>query len=204
MADFDAVSDATRTIADKLTAGLASLAQPPWSMNPPPTCQINDLTTPIGQPPPAPVLTLTLYEILEDPSARNRPNRRTIDRTTGNVIVTRQPVALLLRYFTTAWTGDAVSDQLVLGRAIQILYDNAIIGGADLQGTLFDHDEALNITMAPMSIEDRTWYWRAIETRYRVSANYEVRVVKVDPDSELELPPVTSRRLTVGNRSELG
>ncbi len=198
MADFDAVSDATQSIAKKLTAGLATLAQPPWSINPPPICQIDDLRTPPSIPPPTPLLTLTLYEIIEDPSARNRPNRKTIDRTTGNVVVTRAPIALLLRYILTPWAADPVSDQLILGRGIQTLFDNAIISGPDLQGTLFDANEALKITMVPMSIEDRTWYWRAIESQYRVSANYDVRVVNIISNNQIAVPSITSRQLAYG------
>jgi hypothetical protein len=198
VADFDAVSDATQAIANKLTQGLATLGQPPWSMSPAPVCQITDLRTPIGLPPPTPLLTLTLYEIIEDPSARNRPNQRTFDRTTGKVTTKRAPVALLLRYILTPWAADPVSDQLVLGRGIQTLYDNAIIGGADLVGTMFDDDEALKITMCPMSIEDRTWYWRSIESQYRLSANYEARVVNIQSNNLITSSPVTSRRLEYG------
>ena len=189
MADFNVISDTSKTLANILNLGLAPLGA---------ECQVNDLFTSIGLPPPKPLLTLTLYEVIEDPSARNRPTIRKIDRVTGNVITRRAPAALLLRYLLAPWSGKVDTDHVILGRAIQTLYDNAIISGPDLQGTLFTAQEALKITMTPMSIEDRTHVWRSIESKYRLSANYEVRVVNIDAEKELQQAQVTSRRLDYG------
>ena len=189
VADFNVISDTSKTLAKVLSAGLAPLGA---------DCQVNDLFVPIGLPPAKPLLTLTLYEIIEDPSARNRPTRRKVDRVTGKVISSRAPAAMLLRYILAPWSGRADTDHVLLGRAIQTLYDNAIISGSDLEGTLFTAQEALKITMVPMSIEDRTHVWRSIESKYRLSANYEVRVVNIDPEKQLVTPAVVSRRLEYG------
>lgn len=189
MADFNVISDASKTLAKVLAAGLSSIGA---------DCQVNDLFVPIGLPPATPLLTITLYEVIEDPSARNRPTRRKIDRITGKVISTRAPAAMLLRYILAPWSGKPDTDHVILGRAIQTLYDNAIISGADLVGTLFTAQEALKVTMVPMSIEDRTHVWRSIESKYRLSANYEVRVVNIDSEKQIVSPAVVQRRMDFG------
>jgi hypothetical protein len=189
VADFNVISDTSKTLANVLAAGLAPIGA---------DCQVNDLFVPIGLPPPKPLLTLTLYEIIEDPSARNRPTRRKIDTVTGKVITNRAPAAMLLRYILAPWSGKVDTDHVILGRAIQTLYDNAIISGSDLVGTLFSAQEALKITMVPMSIEDRTHVWRSIESKYRLSANYEVRVVNIDATKQIVTPAIVNRRVDYG------
>lgn len=193
MADFNVIADASKTLAKVLDRGLND---PPASLNV--EVKVHDLFTPIGLPPPKALLTITLYEIIEDPSARNRPTRRTIDRVTGKVVSKRAPAAILLRYILAPWSGQADTDHVILGRAIQTLYDNAIISGSDLLGTLFTSQEALKITMVPMSIEDRTHVWRSIESKYRLSTNYEVRVVDIDSEKEIQTAAVLNRRLDFG------
>lgn len=197
MADFNVISDASKTLQKVLAAALHSLS-------PPVDVQVNDLFVTIGVPPPTPLLTITLYEVIEDPSARNRPTRRKIDRVTGKVISTRAPAAMLLRYILAPWSGKVDTDHVILGRAIQTLYDNAIISGADLVGTLFTAQEALKVTMVPMSIEDRTHVWRSIESKYRLSANYEVRVVNIDSEKQIVTPAVVQRRMDFGALEDEG
>ncbi|MCA9675442.1 MAG: DUF4255 domain-containing protein [Kofleriaceae bacterium] len=188
MADFNAISDVTATLQAVLADDLVAVGA---------VCQIDDLSTPIAVPPPAPLLTLTLYEAIEDPSARNRPNERVVDPATGRIVTRRPPACLLLRYLVTPWSGAPLSDHLILGRAIQSLYDHAIIAGAELVGSLRPDNEAIHVTMVPLSLEDRTHVWRAIGGHYRLSANYEVRVVHIDGRDISDAPAVRSRRLRV-------
>jgi hypothetical protein len=185
---FNAIRDVTETLRDVLRAGFA--AAPVVDAD----CEIHDLTTPISIPPPRPLLTLTLHDLVEDPSARNRPNRRHFDAVQQRVVTRRPPASLLLRYLVTPWSGDPLSDHRVLGRAVQTLYDRAIISGPDLRGSLFDADEAIQVTMAPLSLEDRTHVWRSINSNYRISSNYEVRVVHIEPTTEVSVAAPVRRR----------
>lgn len=186
MADFNAISEVTQTLRNILDAALSPIGA---------VCQVDDLTTPISLPPPAPLITLTLYEAIEDPSARNRPNERLVDSATGRIVTRRPPVSLLLRYLIAPWSGSPLSDHQIIGRAIQTLYDNAVIAGAVLVGSLLAANEAIHLTMVPLSIEDRTHVWRSINTNYRLSANYEVRVVHIETLQRSEGPAVSARRL---------
>jgi len=196
---FDAIRDVTETLRDVLRAGFQ--IAPVINAD----CEAHDLTTTIGVPPPRPLLTVTLYDVVEDPGARNRPNeRRYVPGPPARIVMTRPPASLLLRYLLTPWSGDPFSDQRVLGRAVQMLYDNAIISGPDLRGSLFGRDESVQVTMAPLSLEDRTHVWRSINANYRLSVNYEVRVVHIETRRELAAaPPVRRRSLDHATREGL-
>jgi hypothetical protein len=149
-------------------------------------------------PPETLLLTIFLFEVGEDPSARNRPNNR---ETTPppDMKIRKPPVALLLRYLLTAWGKfepvGLNTPQRILGRAIQTLYDKAILSGPDLQGVLAGTDAALKVTMSPLSLEERTRVWHAVQQRYRLSVAYEVRVVNLDSEETKSVKPVGRRTL---------
>jgi hypothetical protein len=187
MATFNAIQEVSEILRRILHEGLHQSVGA--------TCIIHDLVnTPSG----GMTLTLTLYEVAEDPSARNKPDIRVVQN--HQITTRRSPAALLLRYMITAWSGRIVDDQRILGRAIQTLYDNAVISGPELAGSsLSGGDEAIAVTMIQQSIEDRTHVWRAYDKPYRLSVNYEVRVVKLASERPARvLPQVKSRHLRQG------
>jgi uncharacterized protein DUF4255 len=173
-----------------LTTGLATLgiANPPQAV-------LDDLTAPPVTTT-NPVVTLFLYDIVEDPSARNRPKMRRVVGT--DVLIRKQPLALTLRYMLTAWGGDRQTEQRMLGRSLQILYEDAILDGPDLQGVLTGTDAQLHVSLAPLHLEDRARVWFAIGQTYRLSINYEVRVVNLDVSFEETASAVLERRLEAG------
>ena len=146
-----------------------------------------------GAAPAGLTLTITLYEILEDAPSRNRPRPQRPDGTA--VVSTKPPMALRLHYLLTPWGGDSVTEQQILGRAMQALYDEAILGGTMLLGGLQGSTDTLKITLIPLTLEDRSRVWYAIQKPYRLSVNYEVRVVNLDATEELRDEVVQSRAL---------
>jgi hypothetical protein len=152
-----------------------------------------------------PTLTIFLFEIGEDPSARNRPRVR--ETNPPNLTIRKPPVALVLRYLLTAWRGQAAADQQtpqkILGQAIHVLYNKAILSGPDLQGVLKGTDEALKVTMSPLSLEDRTRVFNAVQKAYRLSVSYEVRAVNIDSEEGPEFKPVARRSVSF-DESEAG
>ena len=73
-------------------------------------------------------------------------------------------MALVLRYLIAAWAGDRLTEHKLLGRAMLSLYDGAIVSGPDLQGTsLKNTHEALKITLAPLTLEERTRVWFCLD-----------------------------------------
>jgi hypothetical protein len=184
MADFNVIADASKTLQEFLRAALLPL-DPNFLVD------VSDLQGNIAT---APLhLTLFLYEIVEDPSARNRPHVREV--VPPDVRIRKPPAALMLRYMMTPWSGDRLTDHKIMGRVVQTLYDHAIIAGPDLQGGLAGTDAALKITMAPISLEDRARVWFSVQKPYRLSINYEVRVVNVDSELERGAGQVRSRTI---------
>jgi hypothetical protein len=173
LSDFTAVERVSRALQKVLTDALVAVGGAI-----PPVAQLHNLQPPPGGQPP--VLTLFLYEIIEDYSVRNRDQQRELLAGQGGqrYRITRPPMALVLRYLMTAWAADRNTEQLMIGRAMQVLYERQVRRGADLDPQL--DLPLLSITLAPLTLDERSRVWWAIQQPYRLSLNYEVRVVDVD------------------------
>ena len=189
MGDFNVIGDVSSIIVETLTDALR-----PLGGNPPPTALLSDLTDPISTNPP--VLTVFLYEIAEDGPSRNRAPLRTEPAgSAGHVVARKPPMALLLRYLLTAWGGDQITQHRMLGRALQALYDNAILSGPQLRGSLAAGTDALHLTLTQITLDQKSWVWFALQKPYRLSLNYEVRVVNLESTVDITMRPVLSRSL---------
>ncbi len=104
-------------------------------------------------------------------------------------------MALALRYLMTSWSDSRLTDHIILGRAMQVLYDDAILNGTQLAGGLALTDQSLKVTMVPLSLDERSRVWFSIQKPYRLSIAYEVRVVNLDSETFDRRRPVSSRRL---------
>ena len=183
MPDFSVIADVSETLQTVLTDAFTTLPGPPF-----PIAEIHDLSGNISTTPPR--LTIFLFEVIEDASLRNRPP--TAVSAPGDVTITRPPMALLLRYLMTPWSGDRLTDHRILGRTLQALYDGAIISGPQLQGGLAGSDQALKLKLAPLDLDARSRVWFAIQRPYRLSVTYEVRVVNLDSLAQKLQPAVRS------------
>ena len=183
MADYPVIGDVSNTLRFVLNAGLSSLT-------PQPTVVVHDLK----DTPAATTVTLCLYDVIEDPSAKNRPRQKR-PGPGGSITIQKAPMALLLRYMVTPWAGTREADHQLLGRTMQVLYDGAIIHGAVLQGGLAGTSDALKITMAPIPLQERFWLWQAVQKPYRISVTYEVRVVNLDAIEVTSAHPTAVRDL---------
>jgi len=190
MPDHGVIGDVSSTLTAVLTDALGGLLPVP-----PPIAQVHDLMGNIPTDPP--MLTVFLYEVGEDPTAKNRPARResVAPAIPPRVRVSRAPLALTLRYLITPWSGDRLTDQQILGRAMQALHDNAIISGPGLRGGLAGSVESIKIGLNQLSLEERTRIWHAVEKPYRISASYDVRVVSIDSTVGKLVAPVADREL---------
>jgi hypothetical protein len=180
--DFDVIADVSTTLELLLKNAL----------DPSATAQIHDLQGQIIGANEA-KLTIFLYEVIEDPSARNRPRLR--GSSPPNILIQKPPVALSLHYLLTPWGGTRDTEHKILGRAIQILYDNAILSGTALQGGLANTDQALKITQIPLALEELTRVWYSVQKPYHLSICYEVRVVNLDSKQEEFVRSVAQRTL---------
>jgi hypothetical protein len=183
----DVIAAASETLVARLTAGLQGLGG-----TPPPVAELHDLTA----TPNPPRVTLFLYDIVEEPTTRNRAKSRRV--VGGELRVRKQPLGLGLHYMVTAWGGDRLSEQRMLGQVLQVLYDDAILDGTELLGSLAGTPTQLRVSLAPLRLDDRARIWFAIGQTYRLSINYEVRLVDIDVDTELSATPVRERQLDAG------
>jgi hypothetical protein len=188
VANADVISAVSETLEARLTAALSTLG------NPPPTAQLHDLVTDVPTDPPT--ITLFLYQVLEDHSVRNRPRPTRV--VNGNVVTTRAPLGLALHYMISAWGGDRHTEQRMLGRVMQVLYDDAVLDGAELLGVLAGTPAILNVSLQPLNLDDRARVWWAIGQTYRLSVNYEVRVANLDAELEQSTAPVRERSIEAG------
>lgn len=191
MATSDVVASVSRTLESRLTAGLRSLGPPG---GPPPFAALDDLTQIPPRDPPR--VTLFLYDIVEEATVRNRS--KSTQEANGQLLIRKQPLGLCLHYMMTAWGGTRETEQLLLGRVMQVLYDDAILDGPELLGVLAGTPSELRVSLSTMQVDDRARIWWAINLPYHLSINYEVRVVDIDPTVQTSSAPVQVRDLSVG------
>jgi hypothetical protein len=196
MSEFTAIERVSRALQKVLTDGLITVDGAI-----PPVAQLDNLQPPPGGQPP--VLTLFLYEIVEDHTIRNRDQQQELVTAAPGgprYRVVRPPMPLVLRYLITPWAADRNTEQLMIGRAMQVLYERQVRRGADLDPTL--DLPLLSVTLAPLSLDERSRVWWAIQQPYRLSLNYEVRVVDIDVTGETDLQAAVRERELAGQLPE--
>ncbi|MEZ6134628.1 MAG: DUF4255 domain-containing protein [Pirellulaceae bacterium] len=186
MSDSAVIADVSLTLQTVLTNAFGTLLPAPS-----PVAEIHDLQGNIATSPAR--MTLFLFEVVEDATLRNRPPARVV--TPPNLNIERPPIPLILRYLLTPWSGDRLTDHRILGRALQVLHDGAIISGPQLLGGLNGTSEAIKLKLAPLTLEERTRVWHAIQRPYRLSVTYDVRVINIDSEVNQTRTPVRSRTL---------
>jgi Pvc16 N-terminal domain len=172
VADYGVISDVSTSLVTLLDT---ELRKPPLQAR----ARLSDLS---GSAPADFALTVTLYEILEDAPSRNRSWPQRPDGTA--VVAAKPPMALRLHYLLTPWGGDPLTEQQILGRAMQALYDDAVLSGTSLLHGLEGSTDSLKVTLIPLTLEDRSRVWYAIQKPYRLSVNYEIRLVNLDSTDE--------------------
>lgn len=161
----------------------------------------------VGNPPDepdaeAPVVNLFLYRVSLNGALSNMPARNRGERGAyGHPPLPLNLYYLLNTYGTTTAAGsDTLQDEIVahdlLGSAMRILNDYPILtpeietshGVQVLDADLLDADEAVKVTLDPLSLEDLSKVWTALNRPFRPSAAYEVSLVQID--SKLRTPNV--------------
>ena len=144
-------------------------------------------------------LNLFLYQILPNAAWRNMDVAQFVKP--GETAI--PPLALNLYYLMTAFGRENDNsqpfDHHLLGRAMSILYDHALLGpdeiklafpGSDLERQV----ERVRITLQPLSIEEISKLWTGFMTNYRLSVAYEVSVALIDSTQPTRTPlPVLAR-----------
>jgi hypothetical protein len=134
-------------------------------------------------------LSVYLYRIAEGANSKNQ-----LPVQVDGVKLRKPPLALELYYLITPLVGSPREQQVVLGKVMQVLYDRAVLEGADLVGSLAAAGEEIRVILKPVELEETTRVWQAMETSYRLSVVYLVRIAMVDSRREQPMQPVLSKR----------
>jgi Pvc16 N-terminal domain len=142
-------------------------------------------------------LNLFLYQTTINSAWRNldMPNRVKPGETG------QPPLALNLYYLITAYgkDNDDVIGHRLLGTAMQILHDRALLNPEEIKRALVESDlqnqiERVRITPQQLSLEEISKLWSIFQTQYRISAAYEVAVILIDSKRPVKAPlPVLTR-----------
>lgn len=140
-------------------------------------------------------LSVWLYRIARDPELLNMPPRRT-----GVDTYEHHPLPLRLHYLMTPVVNDPETsgndpglEQFIIGKVLQTLHDNNNIYGALLRGDLVGTGTTLTVRLEPLNLEEITRVWDAMESSYQLCISYEVSLVLIASDKEVErITPVTS------------
>jgi hypothetical protein len=132
-------------------------------------------------------LSVWLYRIERDDQRLNAPpTRPTPNRLAPTSLPLRlhylvAPMVALDSAFPLVSPG---REQEILGKAMQLLYVRPVLRGADLRDTLTGSDERISIRLEPMSLEEITRVWNALEQPYQLSVSYEATLALVAADAQ--------------------
>lgn len=123
-------------------------------------------------------LSLWLYQVVEDEFLKNQPMERGATQDAeGRYIDRFPPMALDLNYLLTPFAPTPGGDHLVLGLAMQTMYDNATMVIVDEEAEVF---EEARVILNRHSLEELTRIWDALKEPYRLSVCYQVKIMRVD------------------------
>ena len=142
-------------------------------------------------------LNLFLYQTLISAAWRNSDIPQQVNRSERGF----PALGLNLYYLMTAYgrDNDDVFGHRVLGRAMRLLHDHALLGPDEIKNALISNDlwqqvERVRITPQPLSVDEMSKLWTIFQTQYRISAAYEVAVVLIESRRPIARPlPVLTR-----------
>jgi hypothetical protein len=127
-------------------------------------------------------LSLWLYRITRDEDRLNDPPIRITPS-----LFHEPPLPLRLHYLCTpiveaATANNAEIEQRILGKVLQTFYGHPRFRGSDLAGDFSGTNAELRSRLEPMSLEDSTRIWNALEQPYQLSVSYEVTLANIDSE----------------------
>ena len=141
-------------------------------------------------------LSLWLYRVVRDEELLNAP----AERDTGGMRMPPLPVRMHL-LVTPLKTTDVLNgpelEQVILGKVLHSLNDHPCFRGADLQGDLAGTASEFQVRLEPMTLEEITRVWTALEASYELSVSYELTLARIRSDRLEQGRPV----LTVDPRT---
>jgi hypothetical protein len=187
MSDYKVIREVSLLLRDTLLQGFASSVEPDLQsigqdsialMNPADTAESTDRR-----------LSVWLYSVQINEFMRNALPSRLPDSSR----LRYPPLAINLYYLITPFETDVEKEQLLLGRTMQILHDNATL-------TLWSREDPANnvelrVTMVQRDLRELAEVWEALQQPYHLSVCYQVSVVAID-STRVETATRVSERIT--------
>jgi hypothetical protein len=175
----NAIRAASRTLADFLQAAfegdpdLGTLFADPGIMR-------VYLNTPAEMSDTRRGLSVWLYRVTSDEPILNRPPERISPTGTQPT-----PLPVRLHYLVTPVTNTNLDDapeteQVILGRTLQVLHDHPTLSGVDLKDDFEGTRAVVTARLETLTIDELAQIWDALATSYRTSVSYEVTVVDIE------------------------
>jgi Pvc16 N-terminal domain len=141
--------------------------------------------------PPKKGLSVWLYQIERSAELTNRPTVR-ISPTE----LRRPPLPMNLHYLFTPIADRTETEQLILGKVLQVLNDGTTVEPDPARPEL---REALRISLETLDLESITRVWTALEAPYELCMSYLVHVVDIESGDQPALSaPVLERESNYG------
>ncbi|CAM4472925.1 hypothetical protein FHS16_004315 [Paenibacillus endophyticus] len=141
-------------------------------------------------------LSLFLYNVKE-----NGESRRTgmIDR--GGVLQ-YPPQALDFYFIMTAHSNAdrltrSLDEHRILGRAMQVLYDNGVLSGPYLEGTLAEVGSPIRLALMSLEGDELMKLWQFGDMPYKLSVVYRVGPVMLDSNRVKSVSRVVERHIVL-------
>lgn len=144
-------------------------------------------------------LTLSLYFISENQLLKNQEMHQ-ITPTTSQY----PPLSMELYYLLTTYASPQIPDltertmeeHRIMGKAMSVLYDNAVLRGSVLQGVLSGSNHELRLVLNQISLTDLYGIWQAIPNKqFKSSVSYIVSPVYIESSRIVDTKRVVSRDL---------
>lgn len=141
-------------------------------------------------------ISLWLYRVVRDDQRLNAPPERPTDR-----LIQVRPLPLRLHYLVTPISNFDPNDgpqteQVLLGKVLQIFHDHAVLRGADLRDALTGADLRLHVRLETLALDEITRVWESLERPYQLCVSYEVSVLPIhsarEPDRVAPVEEVAS------------
>lgn len=146
-----------------------------------------------------------LYLVQRDEQTLNAPPRRI-----AADLLEARPLPLRLHYLVTpivdreSRTNSSELEQLVLGKVLQVFHDETSLAGARLRGGLAGSGVEFFVRLEPLSLEEITRVWDALDRPYQLCVSFEVSVVPIASSRESRrVPEVRQVWAEVGVAQEL-
>jgi hypothetical protein len=142
-------------------------------------------------------VNLYLYQTLPNAAYRNMD----VPRKSRPGETAQPPVALTLHYLLSAYgqNDDDTAAHILLGQAMRIFHDNAVLGREAIKNALTGNDlheqvERVHLSPISLAVEDISKLWAAFQTQHRPSAAYQAEVVLIESNQPSRTaPPVLQR-----------